>query len=125
LTIDTNISIIDEDSVLKKIEWIKASRRILREFPQETRQQAGAELQRVQEGKEPVDWRPMPSVGLGTIEIRIHEPHEHRVLYVAKFPEAIYVLWCFDKKMTKSPKMEIKTARKAYAEMQKQRQAKR
>ena len=111
--------------VLKKIEWIRASRRILRTFSKEARRQAGAELQRVQEGKHPIDWRPMPSVGPGTIEIRIHEPYEHRVLYVAKFPEAIYVLWCFDKKRTKSPKMDLATARKAYAEMQRQRQEKR
>ena len=110
--------------ILKRIEWIKASRRILREFPEEARRQAGAELQRVQEGKEPSDWKPMPSVGSGAIEIRIHEPHEHRVLYVAKFPEAIYVLWCFEKKTRKTSDRDLDLARKAYAEMQRQRQAK-
>jgi phage-related protein len=110
-----------EGKMLKRIEWIKSSRQIIRKFPKEAKQQAGAELQRVQEGKEPTDWRPMPSVGTGVIEIRIHEPQEYRVLYVAKFPEAIYVLWCFIKKTKKTPKMEIEIARKAYGEMQKQR----
>ena len=101
---------------------MRASRRILRKLPKEAKLQIGAELQRVQEGKEPLDWKPMPAIGPGAMEIRIHEPHEHRVVYVAKFSEAIYVLWCFDKKSTKTPKLEIETARKAYAEMQKQRQ---
>ena len=111
--------------ILKKLEWIKTSRRVLKEFPQDAKRQAGAELQRVQEGKEPADWKPMPSVGPGAIEIRIHEPHQHRVLYVAKFPEAIYVLWCFEKKTQKTSQHDLNKARTAYAEMQKQRKAKR
>ena len=40
----------------------------------------------------------MTSVGPGAREIRIHTATEHRVLYVAKFAEAIYVLHAFQKK---------------------------
>jgi len=103
---------------LKKIEWIKSSQRSLKAFPDDARYQAGSELLRVQEGKAPTDWKPMASIGSGAIEIRIHMPHEHRVVYVAKFQEAIYVLHCFEKKVQKTAQRDIKHAKTAYAEMQ-------
>jgi phage-related protein len=103
---------------LKRIEWIGGSRRSLKTFPDEARYQAGSQLLRVQEGKAPLDWKAMPGVGAGTIEIRLHVPHEHRVMYVAKFQEAVYVLSCFEKKTQKTAQKEIENARSAYAEMQ-------
>lgn len=75
----------------------------------------------VQAGKMPEDWKPMTSVGAGAIEIRIHKPGEYRVIYVAKFPEAVYVLHSFSKKTQKTQDKELDKARKAYAEMQRQR----
>jgi phage-related protein len=104
---------------LKRIEWVRGSRRSLKSFPDEARYQAGSELLRVQEGKTPTDWKTMHGIGSGTIEIRIHLPHEHRVIYVAKFQEAIYVLGCFEKKTQKTTQKEIENAKSAYAEMQK------
>jgi phage-related protein len=103
---------------LKKIEWIKSSRRSLKAFSTEARYQPGAELFLVQEGKQPTDWKPMPIIGSGTMEIRIHVPHEHRVIYDAKFPEAIYVLHCFEKKTEKTLTRDIEIARSAYGEVQ-------
>jgi phage-related protein len=38
-----------------------------------------------------------PLLGAGVCEIRIHGAVEHRVLYVARFPEAVYVLHAFEK----------------------------
>ena len=104
--------------LLKKIEWLKGSRGSLKAFPDQARYQAGSELLLVQEGKAPTDWKPMPGIGPGAIEIRIHMPYEHRVIYVAKFSEAIYVLHCFEKKTQKTLKRDIDKARSAYAEMQ-------
>lgn len=106
---------------LKRIEWVKGSRRSLREFPGEARHQAGSELLLVQEGNAPTDWSPIPSIGPGAIEIRIHRPYEHRVVYVAKFPEAIYVLHCFEKKTQTTDQRDIEYARSAYAEVQRSR----
>ena len=105
----------------KPIDWVGNTFLRLMEFQEEARREAGFQLRLVQKGLEPEDWKPMPSVGLGVMEIRIHEPHEHRVIYVAKFPEAIYVLHAFEKKTQKTPQRDIETARKAYAEIQKQR----
>lgn len=106
---------------LKSIEWVKGSLRCLKAFPDEARYRAGYELLLVQEGEAPTDWKPMPSVGPGAIEIRIHSPFEHRVVYIAKYPEAIYVLHCFQKKTQSTTKRDIEYARSAYAEVQRAR----
>lgn len=58
------------------------------------------------------------------MEIRLHEPHEHRVIYVAKFEEAVYVLHAFEKKTRKTDKRDIESARKAYREVFNQRRGK-
>jgi phage-related protein len=105
----------------KPIDWVGKSFQRLKEFQEEARHEAGFQLRLVQQGIGPEDWRPMPSIGLGVMEIRIHEPHEHRIVYVAKFPEAVYVLHAFEKKTQKTPQRDVETARKAYAEVQKQR----
>ena len=52
----------------------------------------------MQQGLEPADWKPLSSVGIGVREIRVHTGREHRVVYVARFAEAIYVLHAFQKK---------------------------
>ena len=53
----------------------------------------------------------MPTVGPGVCEIRIHEDGEYRVLYVAKFRSAIYVLHVFRKKTRKTARGDIGTAK--------------
>lgn len=65
---------------------------------------AGFQRWRVQRGLEPNEWKPMPSVGLGVQEIRIRTGAEHRVLYAARFAEAIYVLHAFEKRTRRTPK---------------------
>lgn len=95
---------------MKPITWCGDSRERIREFPDEARRKAGQQLNRVQHSLEPQDWKPMPTVGLGVREIRIHELGEHRVLYVAKFAEAVYVLHAFAKKSQKTPKRNLEVA---------------
>jgi phage-related protein len=68
-------------------------------------------LRRVQQGLEPNDWKPLPSVGPGVQEIRIHTGLEHRVFYVAKFAEGVYVLHAFEKRTRETPKRELELAR--------------
>ncbi|HEU4341425.1 MAG TPA: type II toxin-antitoxin system RelE/ParE family toxin [Candidatus Binatia bacterium] len=58
---------------------------------------AGFQLRRIQQGLEPNDWKPMPRVGPGVQEIRIHTGLEHRVFYLAKLAEGVYVLHAFEK----------------------------
>jgi phage-related protein len=83
----------------KELLWVGSSYDDLLEFPREARRTAGFELGKVQAGLEPEDWKPFDAVGAGTREIRIHDVTGiYRVMYVAKFEEAVYVLHCFQKK---------------------------
>ena len=54
----------------------------------------------------------MTSVGPGVAEIRLHSGVEHRVFYVAKFTEAIYVLHAFEKRTRQTPQVDLELARK-------------
>jgi len=83
----------------------------LREFPDEARRVAGYELSQVQFGFMPTDWKPMAAVGPGVQEIRIRTEGEFRVLYVAKYAEAVYVLHAFEKKTRKTSRADIALAR--------------
>ena len=69
----------------KALIWLGDTREAISAFATDVRKIAGFQLWRVQRGLEPNDWKPMPSVGLGVQEIRIHIDAEHRVLYVARF----------------------------------------
>ncbi len=53
----------------------------------------------------------MSDVGPGVQEIRVHTGLKHRVFYVARFTEGVYVLHAFEKEARKTPKREVKLAR--------------
>lgn len=95
---------------MKLISWCGDSLHRIREFPEAARRKVGQQLNRMQNGFEPHDWKPLPAVGSGVCEIRVHEMGEHRVLYVAKFAEALYVLNAFAKKSRKTPKRDLDIA---------------
>jgi len=102
-------------SVLKPIEWKGSSYADLFEFPRAARHDAGYQLERVQSGEEPDDWKPMPSIGPGVREIRVHEDSgEFRVIYLATRPEAVYVLHAFQKKSQKTSRMDLALAIKRF-----------
>lgn len=103
---------------MKPVHFVGASRDDLRELPDDARETAGHQLFKVQQGKEPDDWKPMSTVGIGVNEIRVRdESGTYRVLYVAKFQEAIYVLHVFEKQSHKTPKDAIRLARDRYADL--------
>jgi phage-related protein len=95
----------------KPIIWIGSSLDDLRAFPEDARRVAGFELRRVQQGLQPTDWKPMAALGAGVEEIRVHTGQEHRVFYVARFDEGVYVLHAFEKRSRKTPAREIDVAR--------------
>ena len=75
----------------------------------------------VQQGLQPNDWKWMPAVGTGVQEIRAHTGTEHRVFYVARFAEGVYVLHAFEKRTRKTPKRNIEQARNRYRDLLKTR----
>jgi phage-related protein len=95
----------------KPIFWVGSSLNDLRGFPEDARRVAGFELRRVQQGLQPTDYKPMATVGPGVEEIRVHTGQEHRVFYVARFEEGVYVLHAFEKRSRKTPAREIDVAR--------------
>ena len=103
--------------IIKPIIWLGDSREQISEFAAVARNIAGFELWDVQQGKEPSDWKPMPSVGLGVKEIRVRVAGEYRVIYLAKLVEAVYVLHAFQKKTQKTAKPDIDLARKRFREL--------
>ena len=102
---------------MKPLEFVGSSLDDLREFPAEARRAAGFELGFIQQGLAPSDWKPMNEVGAGVREIRIHVLGEWRVLYVAKFTKAVYVLHAFRKKTQKTRKEDIELARTRYRQI--------
>jgi phage-related protein len=110
---------------VKPVAWLGDSRERLKEFPDQPRGRAGFELWEVQQGKDPSDWKPMPTVGLGVKEIRVRDAAgAYRVLYVARFREAVYVLHAFQKKTRKTPKADIELARRRFTDLVQERKRK-
>lgn len=95
---------------MKALKFVGSSIDDWRNFPAETRRQAGFELYTVQRGLEASDWKSMPDIGPGVREIRIHVLGEWRVLYVARFGDMVYVLHAFQKKSQKTRREDIELA---------------
>lgn len=103
--------------VMKALLFVGSSLGELRAFPVDARREAGHQLDQVQRGRDPDDWKPMKSVGKGVREIRLHVEGEHRVLYVATLGDAVYVLHAFEKKTQKTPQRDIELARKRFRQL--------
>ena len=86
-------------------------------FPQAARREIGYQLSLIQAGRSAIDWRPMPLVGAGVIETRVHAEGEYRVFYVAKFEDAVYVLHVFAKKTRRTSSLGVELGKKRYREL--------
>ena len=107
---------------MKPVHFVGTSREDLRELPESAQETAGFQLFKVQQGKEPDDWKPMPSVGAGVQEIRVRDERAaYRVFYVAKFEEAVYVLHVFQKRSQKTAQPDLDLGKSRYADLLKWR----
>ena len=105
-------------SVLKKLTFLGSSLDDLRQFPENARRRAGYQLDRVQHGLDPDNWKPMPSVGSGCREIRLRDKDgTFRVFYVATIDETVYVLHAFQKKTRKTSKADLDLAKQRYEDI--------
>ncbi|MEP6484538.1 MAG: type II toxin-antitoxin system RelE/ParE family toxin [Rudaea sp.] len=95
---------------MKATIFVGSSLNDLRAFPEEARREAGFEIDQLQRGEEPSDWRPMSQIGAGVREIRIHAGGAFRIIYVAAFDESVYVLHAFRKKTQTTSKRDIDLA---------------
>jgi len=107
---------------MKPVHFVGTSREDLRELPDSAQETAGFQLFKVQQGKEPDDWKPMPSVGAGVQEIRVRDERgAYRVFYVAKFEEAVYVLHVFQKRSQKTAQPDLDLGKSRYVDLLKWR----
>ena len=110
----------------KEVRWVGSSYDDLLAFPKAPRKEAGFALGKVQAGLEPTDWKPFDEVGAGTREIRVVDATGiFRVMYVAKFEEAVYVLHCFQKKTQATSKQDKNIAAARYRAVVNARKVKR
>jgi phage-related protein len=103
---------------MKELRFLGDSLKCLREFPSDARQDAGYQLDKVQHGQQPDDFKPMPTIGKGVEEIRVRdETGTYRVIYTARLANAVYVLHCFQKKTQATSQRDIDLACSRFAEL--------
>jgi phage-related protein len=103
---------------MKKIQFLGDSLKSLREFPEDAKHDVGYQLDKVQRGEQPDDFKPMPSIGNGVEEIRVRDDSGiYRVIYTARLADAVYVLHAFQKKTQTTAKRDIALASKRYTEL--------
>lgn len=95
---------------MKNAFFLGDSLKRIKEFPADAKREAGFQLSQLQQGKEPTDWKPMPSIGLGVREIRIKVAGQFRMIYLATLPENVYILHAFTKKSQRTAKADIELA---------------
>jgi len=104
---------------MKEISFLGDSLTCIRAFPDGIRQDVGYQLDKVQRGDQPSNFKSMPAIGKGVEEIRVHgEDGAYRVIYTARMIDTVFVLHAFQKKTQTTPKRDIELARKRYKHLQ-------
>ena len=103
---------------MRPVEFLGDSREALMQFPRGARRDAGFQLDKVQRGLMPDDWKPMKTVGAGANEIRVRDATgAYRVIYIARFADAVFVLHCFRKKSRRTAPADIAVAQNRYKQL--------
>ena len=105
---------------MKSVRFLGNSLKCLRDFPEDAKQDAGYQIDKVQRGEQPDDFKPMPSIGKGVEEILIwDESGTYRVVYTARVANAVIVLHAFQKKTQATSKRDIDIAKERFNEFMK------
>jgi phage-related protein len=103
--------------IVRRVCFLGDSLKSLRDFPDDARHDVGYQLDKVQRGGQPDDFKTMPAIGKGVEEIRVSEASgAYRVIYVARRPEAVYVLHAFQKKTQATSKKDIDIATRRFGQ---------
>ncbi len=107
---------------MKAIVFVGDSLKRLRDFPDDARHDAGFQLERVQRGERPDDFKPMPSIGKGVEELRVwDDTGTYRVIYLARLADAVYVLHAVQKKTRTTSQRDLDIAGRRLAQVMKGR----
>lgn len=75
---------------MRPVRFLGDSLKCLREFPEDARHDAGYQLDKVQRGGQPDDFKPVASIGKGIEEIRVSDSSgAYRVIYFARRADAV------------------------------------
>jgi phage-related protein len=103
---------------MKPLRFLGDALKCLRDFPENARHDAGYQLDKVQRGEPPDDFKPMPQIGKGVEEIRLWDDSgTFRVIYTARMAEAVYVLHAFQKKTQTTAKRDLELAKERFAQL--------
>lgn len=102
---------------MKTLRFVGSSLNDLRAFPPLARRDAGFELDAVQRGLMPTDFKSMFAIAPGVYEIRLHGQGEWRVMFVARRADAIYVLHAFRKKSQTTRREDLDLAKSRYLQL--------
>ena len=102
--------------VMKRLSFVGSSRKDIKEFPDEVKQDIGYAFFEAQRGKKPPNAKPLKGFGgAGVLEIiEDFSGNTYRAVYTVKFEHAVYVLHCFQKKSKhgiKTPQQHIDLVR--------------
>ena len=107
---------------MKPVDFLGSSLDAIRQFPPAARSVAGFQIERVQRGFDPDDWKPMPTIGANVREIRIAlRDGAFRVIYIATFKDAVYVLHAFRKTSQKTAFRDLAYAREQWKKLKETR----
>ena len=105
---------------MKSVRFLGNSLKALRDFPEDARHDAGYQIDKVQRGLQPDDFKPMPGIGKGVEEIRIWDDSgTYRVVYTARLADAVIVLHAFQKKTQATAKRDVDLAKERFTEFMK------
>src|SRR5690242_11269509 len=110
---------------MKPVHFMGSSRDDLRGLSVEARESAGYQLFKVQQGKEPDDWKPLSTIGAGSTKSECGPKWELQSALRSEFDEAVYVLHVFEKRSQRTPKDDIYLARQRYTDLIKWRKEQR
>ena len=78
---------------MKSVHFVGTSRGDIRQLPDSAQETAGFQLFKVQQGKVPDDWKPMPTVGPGVQEIWVRDERGH--IEYCMWPRSKKLCICF------------------------------
>jgi phage-related protein len=101
---------------MKPVHFVGTSREDIRGLPGSVQETLGFQLFKVQQAKQSDDWKPMPTVGPGVLELRVRDERgASRVFYVTRFEKAVYVLHVFQKRSQKTARHDLELGKARYA----------
>lgn len=103
---------------MKPVKFVGDALVAIRNFPAAAKNKAGYQIERVQRGLDPQDWKPMRAIGPGVREIRVRdETGAFRVIYVATLRDAIFVLHAFQKKTRQTARADVELAARRFRQV--------